>query len=273
MTFPVMSYDNAVNEGLEYILSHFRHQMHLWPRTISTKTIEGRQVVVYSKEEAIAKFKQANFMDSSISGYPYWRPSITSDFAEIKNAIAPNFVMIDLDIYMYYALTEAGLYQLFLRNKKPSFILRFSWIIDNYGDCAIFDTFLYSYFNKQTLTSIRQPSKTLKIYEIFEDVNFKVLHFIVEYLHVCCRELYSGLKKDYTSNKENHMAYLNSYIHTIVNEFLFNLVLAFGYYEQDIGLSILKTFSQDDKFMGEVENVHERFQRSYKIAMDLRKRS
>jgi DNA-binding PadR family transcriptional regulator len=173
----------------------------------------------------------------------------------------------------YYALTEAGLYQLFLRNKKPSFILRFSWIIDNYGDSAIFDTFLYPYFNKQTLTSIRQPSKTLKIYEIFEDVNFKVLHFIVEYLHVCCRELYSGLKKDYTSNKENHMAYLNSYLHTIVNEFLFYLVLAFGYYEQDIGLSILKTFSQDDKFMREVENVHERFQRSYKIAMDLRKRS
>ena len=69
------------------------------------------------------------------------------------------------------------------------------------------------------------------------------------------------------------LAYVNNYLHTIVNEFVFNLILIFGYYEQDIRLSILKTFSQDDKFMGEVENVHERFQRSYNIAMELRQRS
>src|SRR5919198_1491213 len=56
------------------------------------------QIIVYSKEEAIARFKQANFMDCRISTYPYWRPSIVSDFANIKNTVAPNFIMIDLDI-------------------------------------------------------------------------------------------------------------------------------------------------------------------------------
>ncbi len=98
MTLTVTSYDNAVIEGLEYILSHFIHQMQLWPRTISTKTTEGRQVIVYSKEEALARFKQANYMDCRISAYPYWRPSITSDFVGIKNTIAPDFIMIDLDL-------------------------------------------------------------------------------------------------------------------------------------------------------------------------------
>lgn len=74
----------AVNEGVDYILSHFRYQFQLWPRTIATKTTEGRQVIVYNREEAIARFKQANFMDCSISAYPYLRPSIVSDFADIK---------------------------------------------------------------------------------------------------------------------------------------------------------------------------------------------
>jgi hypothetical protein len=72
--------------------------MQLWPRTISTKITEGKQVIVYSEEEASARFKQANFMDCRISAYPYWRPTITSDFAEITNAIAPNFILFDLDV-------------------------------------------------------------------------------------------------------------------------------------------------------------------------------
>jgi Primase X len=98
MTQAIISDENPVNSGLDYILSHFEHQMQLWPRTISTKTTEGIQVKVYSKEEAIARFKQADFVDCRISAYPYWRPCIVSDFAEIKNAIAPNFIMIDLDL-------------------------------------------------------------------------------------------------------------------------------------------------------------------------------
>jgi hypothetical protein len=90
--------ETAIKEGLEYILGHFEHQMHLWPRTISTKTTEGRQIIAYSKDETLARFKQANFMDCRISAYPYWRPSITSEFIGIKNTIAPNFIMIDLDL-------------------------------------------------------------------------------------------------------------------------------------------------------------------------------
>ncbi len=90
--------ETALKKGLDYILSHFEHQTQIWPRTISTKATEGRQVIVYSKEEALARFKQANFRDCRISAYPYWRPSITSNFIGIKNTISPNFIMIDLDL-------------------------------------------------------------------------------------------------------------------------------------------------------------------------------
>jgi hypothetical protein len=59
-------YNNACDSrftvsGLDFILGNFAHQMRLRPRTISTKTTEGRQIITYSKEEAIARFKQANF--------------------------------------------------------------------------------------------------------------------------------------------------------------------------------------------------------------------
>jgi hypothetical protein len=87
---------HSSNEGLNFILSHLSEP--IWPRTVSTKATEGRQVIVNSKEEAFAYFKAANYFDCRISAYPYWRPSPLSDFVVIKNPIPPNLVMIDLDL-------------------------------------------------------------------------------------------------------------------------------------------------------------------------------
>jgi len=84
--------------GLDYILSHLDDaQDQMWPRTISTKATQ-RQIIVNSKEEALAYFKAANYFDCRISAYHYWRPSIVSDFAGIKNVIAPNLIMVNLDV-------------------------------------------------------------------------------------------------------------------------------------------------------------------------------
>lgn len=58
----------AVKEGLDFILTHFKEG---FPRTISTKTTEGRQVVVYNKDEALAMFKAANYLDCKINAYVY----------------------------------------------------------------------------------------------------------------------------------------------------------------------------------------------------------
>jgi hypothetical protein len=80
---------NTIEEGLNFILGHF--QEPIWPRTISTKTTEGRQIVVFNKQEANARFKQANGLDCRINAYPNyigWKGT---------NRQAPNFIFIDLD--------------------------------------------------------------------------------------------------------------------------------------------------------------------------------
>src|SRR5215207_6166135 len=68
-----ISLEQSSNTGPNYILGHFRSP--IWPRTISTKATEGRQVIVNSQEEAFVYFKAANYYDCRISAYPYWRPT------------------------------------------------------------------------------------------------------------------------------------------------------------------------------------------------------
>jgi hypothetical protein len=76
--------------GLDFILSHF--QSPIFPRTISTKLTENKQIVVYDKEEAFARFEAADWLDCKISAYP--------DFTGWKsiNRQAPDFIFIDLDL-------------------------------------------------------------------------------------------------------------------------------------------------------------------------------
>ena len=84
-----------VEQGLDFILSHFKEP--LWPRTISTKNSKGGQIPISSKKEALDLYKQSNWTDCKMSAYKHWKSSIVSKFAEIKNAIAPDFIMCDLD--------------------------------------------------------------------------------------------------------------------------------------------------------------------------------
>lgn len=79
-------------EGLEFILSHFR-QDNLFPRKISTRVTEGRQITVYNKLEVLARFKQADFLDCRIAGYH------ATDWREgLSKLIEPDFLFIDLDL-------------------------------------------------------------------------------------------------------------------------------------------------------------------------------
>jgi hypothetical protein len=80
---------STIEDGLDFILSHFEEP--IWPRTISTRATEGRQVLVDSKEETLVKFKQANYLDCRINAYPNY-----TEWQGI-NRQAPNFIFIDLD--------------------------------------------------------------------------------------------------------------------------------------------------------------------------------
>lgn len=81
----------SIEEGLDFVLSHFPMQEPIWPRKISTKATEGRQVLVYSREETIAWFKAANHLDCRISAYPDY-----TEWNEI-NRQAPNLIFVDED--------------------------------------------------------------------------------------------------------------------------------------------------------------------------------
>ena len=75
-------------------MSHFQGQCS-WPRKISTKATDNRQVVVNTRAEALTRFTQANFLDCRISAYP--PPSKVSSFVGVNLDIAPSIIMIDLD--------------------------------------------------------------------------------------------------------------------------------------------------------------------------------
>jgi hypothetical protein len=81
---------SKIEEGLDSILIHF--EVPRWPRRISTKLTEGRQILSHNKEEALALFRQANCVDCRINAY-------TAVYSEYKgpNRQAPNFIFIDID--------------------------------------------------------------------------------------------------------------------------------------------------------------------------------
>jgi hypothetical protein len=92
LTLEIIDREPVIEVGLDFILGHFPTEEPLWPRTISTHTTERRQIPVCNKEEVLARFKQANFLDSRISAYP--------DYTQWHgvNRQAPNFIFIDLDL-------------------------------------------------------------------------------------------------------------------------------------------------------------------------------
>lgn len=81
--------DKELETGLNFILKHF-NQERLFPRTIMTKTLEY-QKEVFSKEEVIKIFKESNFIDSRINGFPS-----STDYKGIQR-YAPDLIFIDLD--------------------------------------------------------------------------------------------------------------------------------------------------------------------------------
>ncbi|MBT3761257.1 MAG: hypothetical protein HOF89_01545 [Candidatus Nitrosopelagicus sp.] len=74
-----------IEGGLDFILSHFEEP--LFPRTISTKKTENRQVWVNSRDEAIRYFGDSGFEDCRVSAFSQ------NDIELVR----PNFIFIDLD--------------------------------------------------------------------------------------------------------------------------------------------------------------------------------
>jgi hypothetical protein len=100
-----------IEDGLDIILSHFREPV--WPRAASTRTTECRQVLVHTRDEALARFKQANYLDCRISAYgpnADENPSALARFQGIRTATPSHIiVMIDLDRCNFKSERSLGL--------------------------------------------------------------------------------------------------------------------------------------------------------------------
>jgi hypothetical protein len=79
-----------VEKGLNFLLSHF-NQDKLFPRTITTSKLKGKQVEVFSKQEALSYFEESNFIDCRVNGFPSY-----TRYNEIQR-YPPDFIFIDID--------------------------------------------------------------------------------------------------------------------------------------------------------------------------------
>ena len=79
-----------VEKGLDFLLSHF-NQDKLFPRTITTSKLKGKQVEVFSKQEALSYFEESNFIDCRVNGFPSY-----TRYNEIQR-YPPDFIFIDID--------------------------------------------------------------------------------------------------------------------------------------------------------------------------------
>lgn len=79
------------SEDIDFILSHFGHQLQDFPRKMMTDKIGG-QTSIFSKEEIFEKCKQSDFIDCRINAYP--------EYTEYQGIVRhpPDFVFIDLDL-------------------------------------------------------------------------------------------------------------------------------------------------------------------------------
>src|SRR6476660_2517850 len=73
--------------GVNFLLQHLAKPE--FSRTIATKLTEDKQIIVASKEEALACYKESNYMDCRLAAYPY---TVNNSPQVI------DFVMLDLDL-------------------------------------------------------------------------------------------------------------------------------------------------------------------------------
>lgn len=82
--------ETTIENNVNFILSHFQDQVQLFPRKIMVS--DRGQLSISNKQEVLAKYKQANYIDCKINAYP--------EFIQWKgiNRVPPSFLFIDLDL-------------------------------------------------------------------------------------------------------------------------------------------------------------------------------
>jgi hypothetical protein len=87
--------NSEIENGLDFILLHFdqdnSRRQQLFPRKIQTSKSEGRQIEVFSKQEALFYFKDSSFLDCRINAFPSY-----TEYKGIQR-YPPDLIFIDID--------------------------------------------------------------------------------------------------------------------------------------------------------------------------------
>jgi hypothetical protein len=138
-----------------------------WPRRISTKLTEGRQILAHNKEEALGRFRQANYLDCRVNAYP-------AVYSECKgpNRQAPNFIFVDIDRMNFKTETAFDLaVSKTIKNIKDKLPDAQPTVLDTGNGCHIYQP-IFSPFLLESIPEVTklhsEPSKAfLKFAEQF----------------------------------------------------------------------------------------------------------
>jgi hypothetical protein len=177
----------------------------------------------------------------------------------------------------YYRLTEAGIYELFANFRRDSLTIAFPKILENYGNLAFFDTFLYPYFAQESLMSFKMGSSK----PIRRDLNYEMIYAVVKHLRTCCADVADSIAKTaelYGQPDDHVLQIVRADLQRLETEiglksyFLLRIILIFEVSTKETDFTTIKTMSLDNKFMKNVDVLRTFLEKGYKKCMDIGKK-
>ncbi|MGE0243555.1 MAG: hypothetical protein AB7F53_06615 [Nitrososphaeraceae archaeon] len=80
---------DKVKDGIDFLLSHFEGRQRLFPRKMSTFASNGKQFIVYNREQILQSCRISQFKDCRLSVYTVLEEGLLQ---------TPNIIFIDLDL-------------------------------------------------------------------------------------------------------------------------------------------------------------------------------
>jgi hypothetical protein len=113
-----------VKQGIRFILSHFEGRQQIFPRKMSTALSQGRQYIVYSKEQILNECEKAGFVDCRLNAYSVSEESQSNALDIFSAPQAPNIIFVDIDLSTGFGNHEETIIKLNKTLKKAQSIIQ-----------------------------------------------------------------------------------------------------------------------------------------------------
>jgi hypothetical protein len=177
----------------------------------------------------------------------------------------------------YYRLTEAGIYRLFLSTPTYTGSYLLTPALKNYGNLAFFKTFLYPYFERESLMSLSIARETAK-----DDIHHSLNWHLYVYLQTCCIAMEDFLERatkmqgqpwdDVLEIHRSDLHRAEGEIWLRRNWLLITIIMTIAS-SRKTDFNAISTMSLDNKFMKNVDDLHTVLEKGYKKCMDVREKS